>query len=90
MDLPELTAEVLRLKQQVEQLQADLLDLRQALRPGPPAFSHAASQLVRRNAERLADEVRRRGEFSPEPEADTEIDLLIDRLHELALENEGP
>jgi hypothetical protein len=90
MELRELTAEVLRLKQQVAQLEEALRELRQGQRPDASVLPSAASQLVRRNAERLADEVRRRQSISPEPNDDTDIDLLIDRLHDLALENEGP
>jgi hypothetical protein len=41
--------------------------------------------LARRNAERLAGEVQRRAALASDPEDDTELDLLIDRLHELAL-----
>jgi hypothetical protein len=90
MELRELTAEVLRLKQQVAQLEEALRELRQGQGPDASVLPSAASQLVRRNAERLADEVRRRQSISPEPNDDTDIDLLIDRLHDLALENEGP
>ena len=80
--LEELTAALTRLQQRVEALEAELASLRgRDLTP--------ATQLARRNAERLADEVRRRRETTPEPEEDTDIDLLIDRLHDLALEN-GP
>jgi hypothetical protein len=45
--------------------------------------------LARRNAERLAGEVQRRAALASDLEDDTELDLLIDRLHELAL-TKGP
>ena len=82
LSLEELTAALTRLQQRVEALEAELASLRgRDLSP--------SAQLARRNAERLAEEVRRRRETTPEPEEDTDIDLLIDRLHDLALEN-GP
>ena len=82
LSLEELTAALTRLQQRVESLEAE-----QASHRGR---DHSPStQLARRNAERLAEEVRRRRETTPEPEEDTDIDLLIDRLHDLALEN-GP
>ena len=56
--------------------------------PSPSAL------LARRNAERLAGEVQRRAALASDPGDDTELDLLIDRLHELALAKgpgpEGP
>ncbi|MGA0162445.1 MAG: hypothetical protein ACO3JW_11390 [Vulcanococcus sp.] len=82
LSLEELTAALTRLQQRVEALEAELASLRgRDLSP--------STQLARRNAVRLAEEVRRRRETTPEPEEDTDIDLLIDRLHDLALEN-GP
>jgi len=90
MDLSELSDELLRLKQRVEQLEEALRELRHGQRPDAPALPSTASQLVRRNPERLADEVRRLQGLSPEPDDDTDIDLLIDRLHDLALENGAP
>ena len=57
----------------------------------PHRQTSAATLLSRRNGERLQQEVRRRlalvasqVEHTPEDAADTEVDLLIDRLHELA------
>ena len=55
--------------------------------------SSPSTTLSRRNPERLAAEVQRRrsllsGEDLDPLDADTELDLLIDRLHDLALE--GP
>jgi hypothetical protein len=50
-----------------------------AIGAGPSAL------LARRNAERLAGEVQRRAALISDPQEDTELDLLIDRLHELAL-----
>jgi len=47
--------------------------------PSPSAL------LARRNAERLAGEGQRRTALASDPGDDTELDLLIDRLHELAL-----
>jgi hypothetical protein len=51
--------------------------------PSPSAL------LARRNAERLAGEVQRRAALASDPGDDTELDLLIDRLHELA-QAKGP
>ncbi|MCP9925632.1 hypothetical protein KBY79_10465 [Synechococcus lacustris C3-12m-Tous] len=45
---------------------------------------------MRSNPQRLADEVRHLQGIGPEPEDDTAIDLLIDRLHDWAIENESP
>ena len=82
LSLEELTLALTRLQERVETLELELASLRgRDLLP--------STQLARRNAERLAEEVRRRRESTPEPEDDTDIDLLIDRLHDLALEN-GP
>ena len=59
--------------------------------PGPslgevrPMGASPSALLARRNAERLAGEVQRRAALASDPEDDTELDLLIDRLHELAL-----
>ena len=50
--------------------------------------SSPSALLARRNAERLAAEVQRRSALVSDPEDDTELDLLIDRLHELALAKE--
>ena len=62
----------------------------------PPARQASAATLLgRRNGERLQQEVRRRLDLAasqlagqldsgPEDSVDTEVDLLIDRLHELA------
>ena len=65
--------------------------------PGPlkgearPMGSSPSALLARRNAERLAGEVQRRAALASDPEDDTELDLLIDRLHELALtKGSGP
>ncbi|MCT0226219.1 hypothetical protein [Synechococcus sp. CS-1328] len=50
-----------------------------------PATAASTSQLLaRRNAERLNGEVRRRTALGLDPADDTEVDLLIDRLHDLA------
>ena len=80
LSLEELTLALTRLQERVETLELELASLRGwDLSP--------STQLARRNAERLAEEVRRRRESTPEPEDDTDIDLLIDRLHDLALED---
>lgn len=56
----------------------------------PNRQASAATLLSRRNGERLQQDVRRRLALAasqveaPEDAADTEVDLLIDRLHELA------
>ena len=58
----------------------------------------AATLLVRRNGERLQQELRRRlataavqGDDGSQQNLDTEVDLLIDRLHELAeASGDGP
>ncbi len=59
-----------------------------------PMGSSPSALLARRNAERLAGEVQRRAALASDPGEDTELDLLIDRLHELALAKgpgtEGP
>ena len=82
LSLEELTLALTRLQERVETLELELASLRgRDLSP--------STQLARRNAARLAEEVRRRRESTPKPEDDTDIDLLIDRLHDLALEN-GP
>ena len=61
--------------------------------PGPgdvrPMGASPSALLARRNAERLAGEVQRRAALASDLEDDTELDLLIDRLHELAL-TKGP
>ena len=81
LSLEELTLALTRLQERVETLEAELATVRG--RELPPS-----TQLARRNAERLAEEVRRRRESTPQPEDDTDIDLMIDRLHDLALEDE--
>lgn len=45
--------------------------------------------LVRRNAERLNSEVMRRSIGGIDPENDTEVDLMIDRLHALCDHEQG-
>ena len=56
----------------------------------PHRQASTATLLSRRNGERLQQEVRRRLALvasqvqAPDHAADTEVDLLIDRLHELA------
>ncbi len=48
-----------------------------------PQATPASTLLARRNATRLNDEVLRRTSAGLDPEGDTEVDLLIDRLHDL-------
>ena len=56
-----------------------------------PMGASPSALLARRNAERLAGEVQRRAALASDPADDTELDLLIDRLHELALtKGSGP
>jgi hypothetical protein len=43
----------------------------------------ASTMLARRKATRLNEEVLRRTSAGLDPEGDTEVDLLIDRLHDL-------
>ena len=94
-----LLAEIQGLRVEVAALRVEL----QALRPTSPpptsiattpaASPSAATWLQRPNAERLAAEVQRRqavqGVGDDDGEVDTELDLLIDRLHDLALDNGG-
>ena len=80
----------LDLQEQMAAIRRDLAELRQQLRAEPltPARLEGspATLLSRRNAERLAGEVQRRTDLHTDAELDTETDLLIDRLHDLALE----
>ena len=56
-----------------------------------PMGASPSALLARRSAERLAGEVQRRAALASDPDDDTELDLLIDRLHELALtKGSGP
>lgn len=50
----------------------------------PATAASTAQLLARRNAERLNGEVLRRTALGLDPADDTEVDLLIDRLHDLA------
>ncbi|MGB7565331.1 MAG: hypothetical protein WBM08_11340 [Prochlorococcaceae cyanobacterium] len=61
-----------------------------ACAPGDPApaplaapVTPASTLLARRKASRLNAEVLRRTSVGLDPEGDTEVDLLIDRLHDL-------
>lgn len=98
-----LLEEVQGLRRELGELRNELRVLRAAVpapAPAPlepvattPAQASASTWLQRRNPERLAAEVQRRqavqvhagGDGDP----DTDLDLLIDRLHDLALENGG-
>ena len=89
-DLAQLHQSVLELRGLVQGLvaEAPCRDLAQ----GDPATS-ASTTLSRRNPERLAAEVqRRRALLTVEDldplDGDTELDLMIDRLHDLAVD--GP
>jgi hypothetical protein len=82
------------LRRELRELRSLVLELRDGLLAGqspalqaPSAAGGAATLLARRNAERLAGEVQRRQALGQEAEADTEMDLLIDRLHDLALDS---
>ena len=87
-DLAQLHQSVLELRGLVQSLVAD----------GPSSElplgcsgSSASTTLSRRNPERLAAEVQRRramltAEYLDPLDGDTELDLMIDRLHDLALE----
>ena len=88
---------LLDLQEQIAAIRTDLaelrqlvMELRQQLNPQAPRPARVegspATLLARRNAERLAGEVQRRSELNVDAELDTETDLLIDRLHDLALE----
>ncbi len=48
-----------------------------------PQATPASTLLARLKATRLNDEVLRRTSAGLDPEGDTEVDLLIDRLHDL-------
>ena len=84
-----LLAEIQGLRVELAALRVEL----QALHPAPDALqpSSASTWLQRPNAERLAAEVQRRQALhldgADAGETDTELDLLIDRLHDLALDN---
>jgi hypothetical protein len=94
--LPEIWQELQALRREVAELRRALSSRTDI---GPPApetqagapplvrQSSAATLLARRNPERLQEEVRRRMAIeatSEEQGANTEVDLLIDRLHDLA------
>ena len=93
---------LLDLQEQMATIRTDLADLRQLVMelrqllsgesPALPARLEGspATLLARRNAERLAGEVQRRTDLQQDVEPDTETDLLIDRLHDLALELGDP
>ena len=84
-----LLAEIQGLRLDVAALRSEL----QAQRPpaAAPQPSSATTWLQRPNAERLAAEVQRRQALQLDGadagDTDTELDLLIDRLHDLALDN---
>jgi hypothetical protein len=80
-NLSALAARVEALQQEISALKA-LLTLREPLEQ--PATS---ALLARRNPERLNAEVMRRSARVVDPDNDTDLDLLIDRLHELSEES---
>ena len=87
-DLAQLHQSVLELRSLVQSLVASApsSDL-----PLGSSASSPSTTLSRRNPERLAAEVQRRralllGEYLDPLAGDTELDVLIDRLHDLALE----
>ena len=87
-DLAQLHQSVLELRGLVQCLVSDGPSSDLALGSSVPSPS---TTLSRRNPERLAAEVQRRQALLPVEEldpidGDTELDLLIDRLHDLALE----
>ena len=87
-DLAQLHQSVLELRGLVQALVAEGPSRDLAL--GSPATS-ASTTLSRRNPERLAAEVQRRralltAEDLDPLDGDTELDLMIDRLHDLALQ----
>ena len=72
----------------VEALHQEVLALKAQLSVREPLEQPATSTLLaRRNAKRLNAEVMRRSARGIDPDNDTDLDLLIDRLHELS---EGP
>lgn len=94
-----LVEELAALRAEIASLRQVVSSLVQALGHHPPetAVSHpavsatlpataasTAQLLARRNAERLNGEVLRRTALGLDPADDTEVDLLIDRLHDLA------
>lgn len=91
-----LLAEIQALRLEVAELRQELRGVRPPLvepAPAPSSAVSASSWMQRRNAERLSAEVQRRQAVQPDAgvdgEADTELDLMIDRLHDLALDNGG-
>lgn len=94
-----LLAEIQGLRLEVAALRVELQAQRPPATPSnapnttPAASAGTSTWLQRPNAERLAAEVQRRqalqGDGADDAETDTELDLLIDRLHDLALDNGG-
>lgn len=93
-EMGELRASIARLHELLEGAEP-------AARPPAAASVPASTLLARRNAGRIGEEVRRRlgidpGGMAPAfggsvaPQDDTAVDLLIDRLHDLAVIDPGP
>jgi hypothetical protein len=86
----DLQEQLVAIRTDLAELRQLVMELRQQLSPEAPRAARVegspATLLTRRNAERLAGEVQRRTELNVDPELDTETDLMIDRLHDLALE----
>jgi len=103
-DAPVDAAVLTTLLAEVQGLRAEVAALRLALQAtglpsgsplDMPAAASATTWLQRPNPQRLAAEVQRRqalqgaGPATADIDTDTELDLLIDRLHDLALDNGG-
>ena len=92
--LDALATEIRALRQEIRDLRVLVLQLASA--PASPAAAPGSSPgptthqpvnpLARRQAEQLASAVQQRQALGGDPGQDTELDLLIDRLHDLALE----
>jgi len=94
--LPEIWQELQALRREVAELRralnwrSDIVSPAPETQAGAPPLvrqTSAATLLARRNPERLQEEVRRRRAMEASREeqgANTEVDLLIDRLHDLA------
>lgn len=89
-ELAALRGEILSLRLAVTSLVEALAGEPMALEPMDPAAAgprrsttSTSNLLARRNAERLNNEVLSRTSQGVDPSCDNEVDLLIDRLHDL-------